>query len=117
MQNHLSDCGRVSVDFEVINFQRRKERPSLDELVSNACKHAFPNGETGSLKVRLKQKDQWVHLTVQDSGVGLTPGVDIAGSETLGLTIVRLLIAQLGGQLSLSNGRGTCVEMQFLASK
>lgn len=88
----------------------------LNELVSNACKHAFPNGETGRIKVLLKQTDEWVHLMVQDSGVGLSPDFDFARSESLGLTIVRLLVAQLGGHLSLRNGNGTCVEVQFLAS-
>ncbi|WP_446743644.1 GAF domain-containing protein [Silvibacterium acidisoli] len=115
MQNRVE----VVMEGESVSIDLERAVPCgllLNELVSNACKHAFPSGETGRLKVRLAQADQWVHLSVQDSGVGLSPDFDFASSETLGLTIVRLLITQLGGHLSLRNGDGTTVEMKFLAS-
>jgi PAS domain S-box-containing protein len=89
----------------------------LNELVSNTCKHGFPDGRRGRLTVRLAHENEQIRLTVQDTGIGLPAGFEIAHSDSLGLTIVRLLTDQLGGSVSFRNGSGTCVEVQFPASK
>jgi PAS domain S-box-containing protein len=73
----------------------------LNELVSNSCKHAFPEGLRGRLTVRLAQENEGIWLTVQDTGIGLPASFDLTHSDSLGLTIVRLLTDQLGGSVTI----------------
>ena len=53
-------------------------------------------------------------LVVEDDGVGLPPGFDVEATESLGLSIVRTLVGELGGRLTLgarAGGPGTCVQV------
>ena len=88
----------------------------LNELVSNACKHGFPEGVRGTLRVRLSRENGQIRLTVQDTGIGLPPGFDFRKSHSLGLRIVHLLAGQLQGAVTCASGRGACIELRFPAS-
>jgi two-component sensor histidine kinase/DNA-binding NarL/FixJ family response regulator len=86
----------------------------LNELLSNAMKHAFPNGRQGRIKVRLRPgKSGWFSLTVQDDGVGIPADLDIHQSATLGLRIVTALVEQLDGKLELDRAAGTTFKIAF----
>jgi two-component system, sensor histidine kinase PdtaS len=67
-----------------------------NELVTNALKHAFPDGRAGQVTVELSVKNE-IELTVADNGVGHDGDDDPSG---LGSRIVTLLTQQLGGKLS-----------------
>ena len=67
----------------------------LNELISNACKHAFPDGRTGLLTVRLAEDKDSISLQVADTGVGLPKRVHYRNSSSLGLQLVRELAGQL----------------------
>jgi PAS domain S-box-containing protein len=80
----------------------------VNELVSNALKHAFPAGRRGRVTVKLDHApDGWYALVVADDGVGLPPGVDPDRTDTLGLQLVGDLTAQLNGTLALARDGGT----------
>ncbi len=80
----------------------------LNELVSNALKHAFPDGRRGEIWIGLSENGaRQVTLTVGDDGVGLPRGLDFRATESLGLQLVTTLMGQLGGEISLAGGRGT----------
>lgn len=69
----------------------------VGELVTNAIKHAFPDGRSGTIMVTLKRDVEGVPiLHVVDDGVGL-PGEDQPGESGLGSVIVRQLSTQFGG--------------------
>ncbi len=86
----------------------------INELVSNALKHAFHGREEGSITIRL-QRDGAAHvLTVSDDGIGLPPEVDPRTTETLGLQLVSTLTRQLGGALAVSRDKGTQFEVRFV---
>jgi two-component sensor histidine kinase len=58
----------------------------INELLSNALKHAFEGKDEGTIEVSLTaSEDGRINLTVSDDGVGLPPGFDIDTSKTLGL--------------------------------
>lgn len=66
------------------------------ELISNACRHAFPDERRGSIAVAFSRAVGGVSLVVRDSGVGaaaLVPGE--------GLTLVQGLVEHLGGAMSI----------------
>jgi signal transduction histidine kinase len=83
----------------------------LNELVSNACKHAFPGNTGGRLEIRLNEAESGIHLQVTDTGVGLPTNVDHRTSPTLGLTLVQMLAKQLGGDVTFESAGGTSVDV------
>lgn len=75
----------------------------VNELVTNAHKHAFPAGRSGSIGLRLATLPGGeLELSVSDDGVGLPAGIDPEQSRSLGLRLVSMLAAQLHGELTLS---------------
>lgn len=86
----------------------------LGELLTNAIEHAFSGRDRGRVLVTLAERDGQVTVRVQDDGVGLPPDLDPAGVESLGLSIVRALVARdLRGTLATHTGEGTTVEVTF----
>ena len=73
----------------------------VNELVTNAVKHAFPNGHEGHIFVRLVRQDANTALvSVRDDGIGLPPDFDLSMSKGLGMRIVAALAKQLGADIS-----------------
>jgi two-component sensor histidine kinase len=86
----------------------------INELVSNAIKHAFPDGRRGEIAISLRADDRGgLTLTVADNGVGLPPGLDFRNTETLGLQLVNLLTKQLKGELSVLDDGGAAFIIRF----
>lgn len=89
----------------------------LNELVSNAMKHAFPEGGAGTIRVTMRHlAEERVGLEVSDDGVGLpegvAPGKSLARGR-LGLTLVSLLVDQLDGKIAMETGKGTLYRISF----
>jgi PAS domain S-box-containing protein len=86
----------------------------INELVSNALKHAFPQGRHGTLAIDLHaDAEQRLNLQVRDDGVGLPPHVDVRKSPSLGLQLVCALADQLDANLEVRNGQGTAIALTF----
>jgi PAS domain S-box-containing protein len=87
-----------------------------NELISNALKHAFPDGRAGEIHVDFRAEgDQRLTLSVADNGVGLPADMDFNAAETLGLQLIRVLTSQLGGtaELQSSPDSGTKASITF----
>lgn len=85
----------------------------LNELVSNAYKHAFPNGRFGHIALHLRKKgDHQIYMAVQDNGIGFSATLDL-NTSSLGLTIIMTLVGQLKGEIQLRRQDGTCFELTF----
>jgi two-component sensor histidine kinase/tRNA A-37 threonylcarbamoyl transferase component Bud32 len=85
----------------------------VNELLSNAFKYAFPGRQSGEIKVRLFEKDNEYTLIVSDNGVGFPKDLDIRSANSLGMTIVRNLTAQLRGDLRLDRRKGAAITLTF----
>lgn len=86
----------------------------VNELVSNALKHAFPDGRAGSVSVELAPREGLRHvLTVRDDGVGLPTDLDLARIDSLGLQLVNDLAEQLHATLDVSRDGGTAFRISF----
>ncbi len=74
----------------------------LNELITNALIHAFPQGRTGEIFVSLKRgDDDDCLLSVADDGVGLRTDLVVEESPTLGLRLIRSLTRQVDGEFTL----------------
>ncbi len=74
----------------------------LNELISNALKHAFPNGRHGTLSIEGTLHDGQVDLFVRDDGVGMdraTGQTTEPRRKSLGMKIMNILCHQLKGTL------------------
>ena len=85
----------------------------INELVSNALKHAFPAGRGGRVWVRMRAAQDRHVLQVGDDGKGPPEGFELAKSNTLGLQLVRTLTDQLGGSLEVKTGNNTEFTVSF----
>jgi len=86
----------------------------LNEAVSNAFKYAFCGGRKGRMDIALKVgPDGRRVLTVADDGPGFKEDWLLHLDDSLGLTIIRSLAAQIRGTLVIENRGGAFVQVQF----
>jgi len=99
----------------------------INEIVSNAMKHGFPEewinqrrSETGEeipkgrILVELREGEEGnFNLTVRDNGIGLPHGIDLQKTESLGLQLVDMLTQQLNGKIEVNGTKGTEFRITF----
>ncbi|HZC83851.1 MAG TPA: histidine kinase dimerization/phosphoacceptor domain -containing protein [Rubrobacter sp.] len=87
----------------------------INELLTNALKHAFPEERSGTVRVRFFRTGDDFCLVVADDGVGMEKA-RTEGTK-LGQRLIRSLATQLGGRLELrSSPAGTTAEVHFPAT-
>ena len=86
----------------------------LNELVTNALKHAFRDRADGGVTVALSVlPDGRVCLRVGDNGPGLPAGLDWRTSSSLGLRLVQMLTEQINGTVEVTTDGGTEFAITF----
>jgi two-component sensor histidine kinase len=110
--------GRVAVDVVGDGASLELERAVpygivLNELVSNACKHAFPEGRSGQITITIWPIGDEVEMSIADNGKGLPPGFDDRRSSSLGLQLVHALARQLRGTVEMRSESGAVVSLRF----
>jgi len=90
----------------------------VNELLTNAVKHAFPGNRKGEVRVEfgLDNHENDV-LIVKDNGVGLSDDIDFNKSETMGFQLVNTLVNQLKGSIILSREEGTTFQIIWSESE
>jgi two-component sensor histidine kinase len=76
----------------------------VNELVTNALKHAFPQDSAGTVHVKLRRTPTELILLVEDNGVGCPANA----RDGLGSRLIRLLVEQLGGKMKREPGNPGC---------
>ncbi len=76
---------------------------AINEILTNAFKHAFRGRPSGSLRLRLTERDGLVTVAIGDDGPGLPPDFRPEEGETLGLRLIVNLARQLGGEITAAN--------------
>lgn len=85
----------------------------LNELISNAFKHAYENNPNPRLVVNLEYPESHeLNIRIQDNGAGM-PAVDEKQRKTFGMKIVTTLIKELKGSLNVNNENGTTYNLQI----
>lgn len=116
-RSYATDQLRITFSPDIDDIQLDLDRAIscglvVNELVSNALKHAFPDDTAGNIQVALVYgSNDHLELTVKDDGVGLPPrGVS---ADSLGLQLVEDLTHQLHGNLVIDSGTGTRFTIRF----
>jgi two-component sensor histidine kinase len=85
----------------------------VNELVANSIEHAFPDGK-GRVSISVKKGDDGrLSLRIADSGIGIPEGTDIGKAKSLGLQLVKMMVAQLQGELDLHRRNPTAFTITF----
>jgi two-component system, sensor histidine kinase PdtaS len=96
----------------------------VNELFSNALKHAFPGTRRGTIQVHFRYLREtvpagqtldgaWCELSVQDDGAGIRHAEELWQGKSMGLRLVRLLTGQLHGKVTLDQSHSTRFSVQF----
>ena len=79
----------------------------ITELIANALKHAFPEGRKGEITVNFtKKENQHYILNIRDNGVGFPENFEFPGEDSLGLTMVTVMVKQIKGSLEVIRNNG-----------
>ena len=88
-----------------------------NEIVSNSLKYAFDEGEKGKLMIDLKATEDGYRMMIGDDGKGLPPE-DARRTGSLGMSLIKMLVDQLDGELEIQTapGKGTRYHFTFKES-
>jgi len=119
LQSAYGTEGQVAVRIDVGNawFPLNHAIPLcliVNEVLSNAFKHGFPDGRSGTIRIALTDLDDgFRELVIADDGIGLPEDFDMATGKGLGMQIIRSLAGQLSGTAVFENGSGTSPGAKF----
>jgi two-component sensor histidine kinase len=133
MRSHIGSlCGQLQrayrppgqnvalvTDIEDLQFDLDRAVASgliINELVSNAFKHAFPDGREGRILVTLSRPEPGhCRLIVKDTGVGFNLGqmADPDAATSLGLQLMNDLVHQIHGAVEIVGRPGATFIVTF----
>lgn len=86
----------------------------LNELISNAFKHAFKNNREGIIEISMLKNSSKVNIYVRDNGVGISDNINIYDTGSLGLKLVKNLVEkQLKGVIRMKQNKYTEFSVEF----
>jgi PAS domain S-box-containing protein len=107
----------LHMDLEDVSLSVERATPCgliLNELLTNALKHAFPDGRCGAVRIEIRRISATrLCLQVADDGVGLPPSVYPRDTSSLGLQLVSTLAEQLDAELRVERDHGTIFRLEF----
>ena len=109
----------VNFDTDSIQFTITQAIPCgllLNEIVTNAFKHAFPDSYEGEPKISVSLKsvgEEQVELSIQDNGIGLPDDFYTLGKTSLGITLIKTLSKQIGADVKIDTDKGTSFRFRF----
>jgi PAS domain S-box-containing protein len=107
---------KLNVDVENLMLDINTSIPLgliLNELLSNAMKHAFPDKMKGEINVSFYITDDTYVLKISDNGIGLPDDFDIFQSDSLGLKLVTSLTNQIDGNIEINRDGLTEFKITF----
>ena len=86
----------------------------LNEIITNAFKHAYPEKEKGNITINLNRRGDDIYLYVVDDGIGIPDEIDLEDPKSLGIKLIHTLSTQLNAEAEFSNQNpGTKFALQF----
>ena len=86
----------------------------MNEILTNAYKHAFKGRKSGSITISAIQEDGNMKIAIRDDGIGIGKDLDTVHTNSLGFKLIRALIQyQLKGSFVINSNNGTEVVVKF----
>jgi len=85
----------------------------LNELITNALKHAFPDDREGEVKIKFAKKGSRYDLMISDDGIGFPKDLDFRKAESMGLVLITSLVNQIDGEIKLDRSKGASFKIRF----
>jgi PAS domain S-box-containing protein len=109
---------RVTVNKHIIDFTIASRKAItagiiINELLTNVFKYAFTGRDNGAVSISIDKIENKATLVIQDNGIGIDEIKLLNKSAGLGLTIVKMLVAQLKGSYSVKIDNGTTSVVDF----
>ncbi len=109
--SQMSGHVKLHLDLADISLPIDKAIPCgllLNEIVTNALKHAFPENRKGNLRIIAHSlEDKKCEIIVKDDGIGIPESFNIEKTKTLGLKLIDLMAKQIEGTLEIESKKGT----------
>jgi PAS domain S-box-containing protein len=86
----------------------------VNEILTNAYKHAFKGRERGTIEISAFQENGNMTIRIRDDGIGISRDLDTVHANSLGFKLIRALLQfQLKGSFTVNNDNGTEVVVKF----
>ncbi len=85
----------------------------LNELLTNAFKHAFIGRTRGRILAEAKTDGDQIVFRVRDDGQGLPPAISPDSAGGFGMQLVEMLVEQINGTLEISSNEGAQFVIHF----
>jgi two-component sensor histidine kinase len=86
----------------------------VNELVTNAMKHAFSGRAVGSITIQFNSNsDNKFILSVADDGVSLPAHIMPGYTNSFGMQLIDVFVKQLGGTFDIIREKGTVFRIHF----
>jgi PAS domain S-box-containing protein len=114
---------QIQLDLEPVEFTITQAIPCgllLNEIFTNAYKHAFDDSFKGEAKLCASlsmDEEQNIKLEISDNGLGLPGEFENLGETSLGLTLIKTLNRQLNAEMSVNSADGTAYTFSFKLEK
>ena len=113
----MSEQVKLHFDLDDIILPIDKAMPCgllLNEIVSNALKHAFPDNRKGNLRIIMSSlENKNCEIIVKDDGVGLPANFHLEKSKTFGLKLINVMSKQFHGTIEIISDKGTEFRIQL----
>ncbi|MEM7103676.1 MAG: sensor histidine kinase [Bacteroidota bacterium] len=83
----------------------------LNELISNALKHAFPEDREGEIQVSLQKQEESLLLEVKDDGIGMESYDNKGLKDSFGHKLIEAFAEKLKAKLLVDSSYGTTVKI------
>lgn len=106
----------LKVDAEPVSITLDQAIPIgliLNELINNAYKHGFDGIDNGYIKVSLQKPNDRMELSVANSGNTISEDFDPKDSDSLGMTLINVLLKKINGTLEIKTGKETRFIIHF----
>jgi PAS domain S-box-containing protein len=120
MDNNKESSDKISMDLdlECVSVLMDTAIPCglvINELFSNALKHAFPGDRGGHISVKIhKEENDIIEIIISDNGISMPHNFDLDKSESLGLLLMRNLVeSQLQGDIKFDTTFGVTCTVRF----
>lgn len=77
----------------------------INELIANSIEHGFAGRSSGTIGLDVSANDDGYMIELWDDGEGLPSDFDLNNPHSLGISIVRMLVEDMGGTFALEGGK------------